>query len=135
VRQQAAFAYRSADSLSYRDRLASVRPVDEPEVANLQVSAAIHADDALVAVAKDCIREGIVKRMDLMAAIAQRSKCGRRKAEQLLDKYTGDDPVRHHWTFSVQARGAKVYRLLVLEPPAEGSHAPAKGATQEAGHE
>ena len=77
----------------------------------------------MIAVAKDCIRQGIVKRMDLMKAIAQRTQCSRRSAEQLLDTYTGTDPQRHHWTFEVQARGAKVYTLL--EPPRESPTADA----------
>ena len=135
VRQQASFAYLLGDSLSYRDRLASVRPINEPEVANLQAAATIHADDALVAVAKACIREGIVMRMPLLAAIAQRSKCGRRKAHEVLDKYTGDDPLRHHWTFDVKARGAKVYRLLEPAPEAGANNTPATDSGEDGGHE
>jgi len=135
VRQQAAFAYRATDSLSYMDRLSSVRSVDEPEVAKVEVSAAIRADDELVAVAKACIREGVVKRMDLIAAIAQRSKCGRRSAEQLLDKYTGKEPRQHHWNYSVQARGAKVYHLLVPDPPADAGIAASTSTPREPVHE
>jgi hypothetical protein len=135
VRQQAAFAYLLGDSLNYRDRLASVRPVDEPEVVELNVAAATRADDELVAVAQACIREGIVMRMALVAEIARRSKCGRRKAQEVLDKYTGADLPQHHWTYDVQARGAKVYRLLEPTPEEEADRTPATDTDEESGHE
>jgi hypothetical protein len=89
----------------------------------------------LVAVAKACIREGVVKRMDLVAAIAQRSKCGRRKAEELLDKYAGDDPLQHRWTYDVQARGAKVYRLLGPAADAQAAGTSSTDPTEGADHE
>lgn len=135
VRQQAAFAYLTAESLSYLERLASVRAVDEPEVVTLQVAASNRADDELVAVTKTCIREGIVMRMALLAAIALRSKCGRRRAQEVLDKYTGDDPLQHHWTYDVQARGAKVYRLLGPPPVATPSETPTTDMPEGSDHE
>jgi len=128
VRQRLTFAYSGVDGLSYEQLLASVRQVGSAEAVEVQVAAAVRADAELVGTAKDCIREGIVKRMDLLAAIAQRSKCGRRKAQELLDKYTGNDPMQHNWTFDVQARGAKVYRLL--EPDAASM-----STSRETGHE
>jgi hypothetical protein len=106
-----------------------------PAEFKMQVAVELRADAELVETAKDCIRAGIVKRMDLMRAINERAKSGRRKAEQLLDKYTGTDPRHHHWNFTVQARGAKVYALL---EPGEGSSAtvgPTASVSQEAGHE
>lgn len=128
VRQQATFAYRAADGVSYLDRLASVRQVDDAEAVVLEAAAELRSDAEFIATVRACIGEGIVKRMDLMVATGQRSKCGRRKAQDLLDKYTGTDSLQHHWTFDVQARGAKVYRLLA--PDAASTSTPL-----EPGHE
>ena len=130
VRQRAAFAYSGADGLSYEQLLASVRQVDDAEAGELQVAATIRADDA-----PDRRRQrpasarASSSAWTLIAAIAQRSKCGRRKAQDLLDKYTGVDLLQHHWTYDVQARGAKVYRLLEPPPDADASATPATGPT------
>jgi hypothetical protein len=113
----------------------SVRQVGAAEAVEMQVAVELRADAELVETAKDCIRAGIVKRMDLMRAINERSKCGRRKAEQLLDKYTGTDPRHHHWTFSVQARGAKVYALLHPNADSLGAATAPTATPQEPGNE
>ncbi len=135
VRQRATFAYSGADGLPYERILASVREVGAAEAVEVQVAAEVRADAVLVEATKGCIREGIVKRMELMPAIALRTKCGRRNAEQLLDKYTGTDPRQHHWNYTVQARGAKVYHLLVPDPPADGGIAASTSTPREHGHE
>ena len=112
VLSQVTYAYSGADGLPYEQLLDSVRRVDADEAVKLHVAGLVQADAPLIEAAKACIREGIVKRMELFAAIARRTNCGRRKAQELLDKYTGSDPLTNLWTFDVQARGAKVYRLL-----------------------
>ncbi len=136
VRQQTTFAYSALDGLPYERLLASVRQVDDAETIEVEEAAQHRSDAELTSTVRSCIRDGIVKRMELIAAIAQRSKCGRRKAEELLDKYTGIDPQRLHWTYDVQARGAKVYRLLVSDPPAdEAGNAASTSTLREPGHE
>jgi archaellum biogenesis ATPase FlaH len=124
VCQRAGFSYSTARGLTYEETLASVQRVEDDQVDALEVAADRRADDEVIRVVRDCIREGIVKRMDLMAAVGQRSKGGRRNAEKLLDKYTGTDPLQHHWTYDVGPRGAKLYR--VLEPSGDS---PAGSAT------
>lgn len=54
-----------------------------------------------------CIAEGIDKKMFLAVAVAERLKISRRTAVQVIERYED-----HLWTYSVQARGAKVYRVF-----------------------
>ena len=135
VCQRAGFSYSTARGLTYEELLATVQRVEDDQVVELELATDRRSDADLIATASACIREGIVKRMDLMAAIAQRSRCGRRKAEDLLDKYSGDDRLRHHWTYDVQARGAKVYRLLRLDPATSVADAASTSTPREPGHE
>ena len=46
-------------------------------------------------------------------AVAKQAEVSRRKALQIIEKYTGDDPEKHKWCFIVKDRGAKVFSLLV----------------------
>ena len=56
------------------------------------------ADDAeLIGVAITCIGEGIISKMLLARAISERSGVSRGTALNLLERYTGDDPVLHRW--------------------------------------
>ena len=56
------------------------------------------ADDAdLIGVAITCIGVGITSKMLLARAISERSGVSRGTALNLLERYTGDDPVLHRW--------------------------------------
>jgi hypothetical protein len=59
--------------------------------------------------------------MLLAEAAAERAGVSKRKALQIIEKYTGDSPSEHRWTFTVGARGAKVYVLLTPQAPAPAS--------------
>ena len=116
VLQHVTFTYSGADHLSYEQLLASVRRVDVDEAIELHAAAVLRADDPVIDGAKSCIREGICKRLELVAEIARRTNCGRRSAEAVLDKYTGSDLLSHHWNYRIGPRGAKVYYLLEIDP-------------------
>jgi len=75
------------------------------------------ADDAeLIGVAITCISEGIDSKMLLARAISERSGVSRVTALNLLERYTGDDPVLHRWQFNRGAHGRQEYSLLVSAP-------------------
>ena len=133
VAQQATFAYSGVDGLTYDKLLASVRRVDPHEANGLHHAAAVQADAKYVEIVKDCIRSGVVQRMKLVELLMLRGKCSRNDALALLDKYTGEDLLQHHWTFDVKAKGAKVYRLLTL--PGDSPASQTSTDASEAGHE
>lgn len=100
-----AYAF-AANPESYDELLASVRLVDADQMERITANAQ-HADDqTVVDMVFTCITEGIDKKMFLAVAVAERLKISRRAAVQVIERY--EDNL---WTYSVQARGAKVYRI------------------------
>lgn len=70
------------------------------------------------------IGKGVNTKMKLADAVAKRAGISKRSALQIIEKYTGDDPAQHQWTYSVRERGAKVYALLDRPTPDQGRDAP-----------
>ncbi|WP_162854715.1 AAA family ATPase [Sphingobium estronivorans] len=100
-----AYAF-AADPESYDELLASVRLVDADQMERITASARRADDQTIVDMVFTCIAEGIDKKMFLAVAVAERLKISRRAAVQVIERYEGN-----LWTYSVQARGAKVYRI------------------------
>lgn len=105
------YAYDDDPELTYDVRLASVRLVEEDELACHASHEQYRSDADLI----DAIRTGLgsesVQKMQLVKSVAKAVNASRSAVMKVLERYTGDDPDNHHWTFTVQARGAKVYRL------------------------
>jgi hypothetical protein len=121
VVQSAAYSYSSDPAISYSELLASVQIVDDAQLAPVIQAETIRSDAGAIAAAEDCIREGINTKMLLADAVSKRSSRSKRSAMQVVEKYTGDDPSIHRWTYSVRARGAKVFELLPSAPPLPGT--------------
>ncbi|MEO9462239.1 MAG: AAA family ATPase [Marinomonas sp.] len=103
------YAYDDAKELSYSQRLASVRPV-EPEDLDEFAAAELHrADEDIIAAIHGCLADGIQQKMAIRNDAAARCGASRRAVITVLERYTGDDPSEHHWRYSIQERGAKVY--------------------------
>ena len=100
-----AYAF-AADPESYDELLASVRLVDADQMERITASTRRADDQTIVDLVFTCIAEGIDKKMFLAVAVAERLKISRRAAVQVIERYEGN-----LWTYSVQARGAKVYRI------------------------
>ena len=112
VAMNASYQYSCEHGISYTELLSSVLPLDDKQLAPIKQAAATRVDAELIAAAENCIRLGINSRMKLRDAIAKRTGVSLRTSIQAIDKYTGDDPTKHRWHFSVRERGAKVYELL-----------------------
>jgi hypothetical protein len=112
VAKTAAFAYSTESGISYLELLSSVRVVDDTQLGSLKQAQEVASDADLIGLTLTCIAEGITTKMLLRDAIASRANTTNRAALQLLEKYTGTDPIAHRWTFSVRDRGAKVYAAL-----------------------
>lgn len=50
--------------------------------------------------------------MQLITGVARQAKVSQRTVGMVLDRYTGEDPEQHCWTYTVRERGAKLYVLL-----------------------
>ncbi|CCW16594.1 hypothetical protein EBBID32_9310 [Sphingobium indicum BiD32] len=100
-----AYAF-AANPESYDELLASVRLVDADQMERIVANAQVADDQTVVDMVRICMAEGIDKKMFLAVAVAERLKISRRAAVQVIERYED-----HLWTYTVQARGAKVYRL------------------------
>ncbi|MGJ0485991.1 MAG: PriCT-2 domain-containing protein [Methylomicrobium sp.] len=117
VVETAAYRYSTDPGLSYNEMLLSVEPFDEAQVEPLKQAEVIKSDAVLIDAVITCINAGINTKMLLAEAVAERAGISKRKALQIIEKYTGDSPSEHRWTFTVGARGAKVYVLLAPASP------------------
>ncbi len=110
--QSVSYAYSIRDGISYGDLLTSVRPVVEEQLAPLREAAVIKSDANVIETIAACIEEGIVGKMKLKEAVAERAKISRRAALDIIEKYTGVDPVLHRWDTSSGDRGLQTFSLL-----------------------
>jgi hypothetical protein len=121
VVETAAYRYSTDPGLSYHEILLSVEPFDDVQLEPLKQAEVIKSDAVLIDAVSACINAGINTKMLLAEAAAERAGVSKRKALQIIEKYTGDSPSEHRWTFTVGARGAKVYVLLTPQAPAPAS--------------
>ena len=115
-----AYAYADEVDLTYFERLSSVRLVDDREVEEVRYADQTEADLQLIDAALACIRAGFIQKMELVREVARRQQVSRRIATQVVERYTGDDPQVHHWTYVVRDRGAKVFSVLSDDPQEVG---------------
>lgn len=107
-----AFAYAEGGTASYDELIASVRRVDADKLDHFVVEAEERSDEPVIEVVIACITEGVVQKMALADAVGRRAKISNRAAIKVIERYQGDDPTQHRWTYSVGERGAKLYRLF-----------------------
>jgi hypothetical protein len=105
------YAYACEPSLSYSERFASVRLVGDQEAEEVAAAGERQTDQPLIDALKACLASGIGKKMALVQAASARSGASRRTVMQVLERYTGPNPDEHLWSYSVQERGAKMFRL------------------------
>lgn len=109
---QTAYRYAAEDNISYDERIASVQEVDSEWLDDFQHGEMERADAEIIDAIKALIAMGVTKKMQLAKTAARRIRVSERQALKVLENYTGDDPTRHHWAFTVKDRGAKVFELL-----------------------
>lgn len=122
--ESVAYTYAAEDHVSYAERLASVRLVDGDDLDGIKRVEAARSDAELIATVATCIGGGVITKMALRNAVADKANISRRVATKIIDSYTGDDPGQHHWNFVRKARGAKTYELLAKADLTECSTVP-----------
>jgi hypothetical protein len=120
----AAYSYSTTYGAQYTDILLSVQPVDEMQLVPLKQAEQLASDAEVMNAVIASIGKGVNTKMKLADAVAKRAGISKRSALQIIEKYTGDDPAQHQWTYSVRERGAKVYALLDRPTPDQGRDAP-----------
>jgi hypothetical protein len=112
VARRETYRYSTAEGLTYRELLESVQRVDAAEMAGIEAARQLRADAEAIKVVEGAIMSGTVAKMDIQATVMERCRISKRGALAVIDRYTGEDPTLHRWTYSVFARGEKRYRLL-----------------------
>jgi hypothetical protein len=112
VAQNAAYTYSLESNISYYQLLLSVTALDSNLLKPLKQAEAIKADAELIRIVKVCLLEGVNTKMRLADAVALEAGISKRSALAVIEKYTGEDPTAHQWSFVVRERGAKVYEIL-----------------------
>lgn len=116
---EVAFAFGNGTYSGYEELLASVREVDPEQLKDLKANEAQLQDSEVIAHVQWCIGNGIVKKMDLVKAVADRANISQRAALKVIEGYTGSQPGTHHWQYSVRERGAKIFELLTAPAATE----------------
>ena len=122
VTQTAAYSYTLDRDIPYNELLLSVQEVDADQLTSVKRATEVQTDAQIIESIAGCIRDGIDSKMKLAEAAAERAGCSKRSALKVVDKYTGNDPAIHQWSFTVRERGAKVFMLLA--PPSGSTDEP-----------
>lgn len=116
-----AYVYADSEGISYPERLASVRRLDDEEMRGFRRIEEEKADTDVIAAIEACIDTSDFAKMALAKAVAQRAGISERAALRMIEKYTGTDPTTAKWHFQRKQRGAMIYALHsppVAVPPA-----------------
>ena len=111
VASEIAYRYSIQERQPYNELLLSVTEVDEHDLGTIRSAAAERTDADLIDAVRNCIKEGINTKMQLVKAVSVRTNASHKAVIQVIEKYTGPDPEAHHWFFEVRARGAKCFVL------------------------
>lgn len=112
VASRVAYSYSIEDGLSYQELMATVCHVDEKNLSLAKQSEEVKADSEIIEAVAACISKGGFTKMRLRDAVSESIGISKLAAVRVIEKYEGKDPEKHWWTFTVKARGAKVYFLL-----------------------
>lgn len=117
--KSAAYVYSDNEAISYPERLASVRKLDEKELSGFRRIEEEKADSEIVEAITTCISQKEFAKMALCKAVAKRIDISERSALRMIEKYTGTDRETAKWRYRLKARGAMIYELLPSsgEPP------------------
>jgi len=107
-----AFSYSTEDCLTYPDLFSSVKLLENDQVVSIKKVEEQKSDAELIMIVEACILEGITTKMKLRDATVERIGVSRRKALNVIEKYTGEDADSHRWSFTKGNHGAQNYNLL-----------------------
>lgn len=109
---RATYRYSTESGLSYAELLATVVRLEDQQQASIAQERQQASDAVVIEAVQSLINQGVHKKMLLAEAVAKYAGVSKRAAVAVIERYTGDDPAAHRWSFAVRERGAKVYTLL-----------------------
>jgi len=112
VADTVSYRYEFASDLSYSRMVMSVEECNINDVLLLKQADQLKSDRNVVNAIQNCIRKGIVTKMKLAEAAGKSAGVSKAIAIGIIERYSGEDPSKHHWNFVVKDRGAKSYELL-----------------------
>lgn len=108
-----AYAYSTKNGATYREKLASLRPVYPEELSGSALEDQLDDEEVVVdlrrVISTGHGNDGIEK---LVRTAAQNGDISRATARRVLDQYTGTDPAIHHWHYHKGDRGKRTYYLI-----------------------
>lgn len=116
VADKLAYSYATEAEQSFGGLLASVCEVGAEELAGLHLKAELRSDASIIEAIERSIHQRIDSKMHIAKSVGPLTKASRQQVVTILERYTGDDPAVHRWTFSVAGHGKRVYVLLDKAP-------------------
>lgn len=115
------YAYSTEAGLRYADKVASVRPAYQEELEGSTLEADLLDEQGVIQVLRGLLVSGLggVGQDKLVRVASGSGDVSRSQARRVLDKYTGTDPAKHHWSVQKGDRGKRTYTLL-NPPPSRG---------------
>lgn len=119
VARKAAYQYCTAEGQSYKQLVKSVKEVDPDNLDHLRQDAELETsgDKTLIELVKGYIAQGINTKTALIDKLALQDDVSKRRAREVIEKYTGTDPIRHYWNFKVGKKGTKTFSILKMSSP------------------
>ncbi len=116
VAAEEVYSYNHGEGVSYQSRLDSIRAVTTEERAKAEKrrkrDEALERNQDAVAAIRECLRDGVVSKTELVKEAGSRSGISKQKIRRALDDHTGTDYLQHqYWHVDVQNKNAHVYRL------------------------
>ena len=99
--------------------MASVEEIEPSEIGHIKQESTLASDADGIDAIQQSISDGITTKMALAKHASKLAGASKRSMIVLIEKYTGEDPEAHLWTYDVKAHGSKHYRLL--EPAADNN--------------
>ncbi len=113
--REVSYAYDPDEQLEYLERLCTIRRVESDEEYFGRPISEEEVD--IVLSIEMSIKHGPGTKMDIVRTTAMAlNHVSLRQALKVLEKYTGDDPAIHRWSFKVKEHGRMVYTLLEGRP-------------------
>jgi hypothetical protein len=109
---RAAYRYSIESGLSYAELLATVAKLEDQELTSIAQETRQESDVIVIEAIRSSIGQGVTTKMLLAETAAKVAGVSRRQAMQVIERYTGLEPLQHKWHFTVGDRGAKVFSLL-----------------------
>ncbi len=105
------YAYSRLES-EYTKLLDSVRELSVDEASfDFEVLASENPDDRMILAFQEVIGNGFVGKTELISAARSLTKFSKIKLEKIFTRYSGSDPAKHIWDFTVGEKGLHKYFL------------------------